>query len=412
MMHYKCVCQISIKVTPMTNASAIPQRGNIDFILILIANAVLGAAMPMLIVLGGLAGLMLTPSPALSTLPFSMGMLSGLFAAAPLSWCMGKFGRKLGFILGAILAALGGLMGGAAMIYEQFWLLILAHISLGAALACFQYFRFAAAEVVSEAWQPVAISLVLSSGLFAAFIGPEIFIQTKELLAPMSFAGAYLAIVPLSLVGILPVLFTRFAAVEVKGDSNAPHVSIREVLSRKSVALAVAAASISGGVMVLLMTPTPLAMVACGFTDANASDVIRWHVIAMFAPSFVTGLIIKRFGVTNVIMTGVALLAIAAGLAISGIEIHHFYASLIILGIGWNFGFIGATSLLAASLKPHERAKMQGVNDTCVALAFTFASFSSGVLVTSFSWTVVAISALPVLAVMMLGLMMMRKEVS
>ena len=132
----------------------------------------------------------------------------------------------------------------------------------------------------------------------------------------------------------------------------------------------------------------------------------------MFAPSFVTGLIIKRFGVTNVIMTGVALLAIAAGLAISAIEIHHFYASLIILGIGWNFGFIGATSLLAASLKPHERTKMQGLNDTCVALAFTFASFSSGVLVTSFSWTVVAISALPVLAAMMLGLMMMRKEVS
>ncbi len=395
----------------MTGASTTFQRSNLDFIFILLANAILGAAMPMLIVLGGLAGLMLTPSPVLSTLPFSIQMLAGLFAAAPMAWCMGKFGRKLGFIFGAILAALGGLMGGAAMIYEQFWLLILAHISLGAALACFQYFRFAAAEVVSDAWQPVAISLVLSSGLFAAFIGPEIFVQTKDLLAPVSFAGAYFAIIPLSIVGVLPVLFTRFAAVEVKDDGDAPDVSIREVLSRKPVAIAVAAASISGGIMVLLMTPTPLAMVACGFTDANASDVIRWHVIAMFAPSFVTGLIIKRFGVVNVIMTGVALLALAAGLAISGIEIHHFYASLIILGVGWNFGFIGATSLLAASLKPHERTKMQGVNDTCVALAFTFASFSPGVLVTSFSWTIVAISALPILAIMMFGLMMFRKEV-
>lgn len=395
----------------MTSASAIPQRGNIDFILILIANAILGAAMPMLIVLGGLSGLMLTPSPILATLPFSIQMLAGLFAAAPMAWCMGKFGRKLGFTLGAVLAALGGLMGGAAMIYDQFWLLIIAHLSLGAALACFQYFRFAAAEVVSEAWQPVAISLVLSSGLFAAFIGPEVFVQTKDLLAPVSFAGAYFAIIPLTAVGVLPVLFTQFAAVEIKDETNAQNVSVREVLSRKSVALAVTAASVSGGIMVLLMTPTPLAMVACGFTDANASDVIRWHVIAMFAPSFVTGLIIKRFGVTNVIMTGLLLLAVAAGLAISGIKIYHFYASLIILGIGWNFSFIGATSLLAASLKPHERTKMQGVNDTGVALAFTIASFSSGVIVTSFSWTIVAISALPILAIMMFGLMMLRKEV-
>jgi MFS family permease len=122
-------------------------------------------------------------------------------------------------------------------------------------------------------------------------------------------------------------------------------------------------------------------------------------------------LIIKRFGVVNVILTGLLLLAVAAGLAISSIEIHHFYASLITLGIGWNFSFIGATSLLAASLKPHERTKMQGVNDTCVALAFTIASFSSGVIVTSFSWTVVAISALPILAIMMFGLMLLRKEV-
>lgn len=395
----------------MTRSSVISQRSNFDFILILLANAILGAAMPMLIVLGGLSGLMLTPSPLLATLPFSIQMLAGLFAAAPMAWAMGKFGRKLGFILGAILGGLGGLLGGAAMIYELFWLLILAHIALGAALACFQYFRFAAAEVVSEAWQPVAISLVLSSGLFAAFIGPEIFIQTKDLLAPISFAGAYFAIIPLSVIGVVPVLFTRFAAVEIKEATSVQKVSISEVLSRKPVALAVAAASVSGGIMVLLMTPTPLAMVACGFTDANASDVIRWHVIAMFAPSFVTGLIIKRFGVKNVIMIGLVLLAVAAGLAISGIDIHHFYASLIILGVGWNFGFIGATSLLATSLKPHERTKMQGVNDTCVALAFTFASFSSGVLVTSFSWTVVAISALPILAIMMLGMVMLKKEI-
>jgi MFS family permease len=411
MMHYKWVCQIQFKVTNMSGASAIPQRGNIDFILILLANGILSAAMPMLIVLGGLAGLMLAPTPIFSTLPASIQMFAGLLAAAPMAWCMGKFGRKLGFLLGATLAALGALMCGAAMIYEQFWLLLIGHMCLGSALACFLYFRFAAAEVVSEAWQPVAISLVLSSGLFAAFIGPEIFIQTKDLFSPIPFAGAYFSIIALSVVGGIPVLLTRFVNVEATNQDDVKSVSIGKVLSRKPVGLAVAAASVSGGIMILLMTPTPLAMVACGFTDTNASDVIRWHVIAMFAPSFVTGLIIKRFGVVNVILTGLLLLAVAAGLAISSIEIHHFYASLITLGIGWNFSFIGATSLLAASLKPHERTKMQGVNDTCVALAFTIASFSSGVIVTSFSWTVVAISALPILAIMMFGLMLLRKEV-
>lgn len=391
------------------NTSKSQSRGNLDFILILLANATLGAAMPMLIVLGGLGGLMLAPSPALSTLAPSTQMLAGLIAAAPMAWCMGRFGRKMGFALGAVLAAFGGVLGGAAMIYEQFWLLIAAHISLGAALSCFNYFRFAAAEVVSDAWAPVAISLTLSSGLIAAFIGPEIFIQTKDLLAPVQFAGAYFAIIIISFIGIVPILFTRFGKVAVSDNRTSQSVSIRQVLSRRPVAIAVVSAAVSGGIMVLLMTPTPLAMIACGFTDADAGLVIRAHVIAMFAPSFVTGLIIKRFGATSVIMVGMALLAVAAGLAISGIEIHHFYASLIMLGVGWNFGFIGATSLLATSLEPHERAKMQGFNDTGVALAFTIASFSSGVLVTSFSWTIVAASALPILVLMMLGLAIFKR---
>lgn len=394
-----------------TPSNALPaSRGNLDFILILLANAILGSAMPLLIVLGGLAGLSQSPTPIFVTLPASAQMLAGLFAAAPMAMMMGKFGRKTGFGFGAALAALGGLLGGFAMITSQFWLLIIGHMLLGAALVCFQYFRFAAGEVVSKKWQPIAISLTLGSGLIAAFIGPEIFIQTKDFLAPTQFAGAYFAIIVLVAVGIVPLVFTRFANVETSDNQSSNTVSIRQVLSRKPVALAVLSAAISGGIMVYLMTPTPLAMVGSGFSDTHAGSVIRAHVIAMFAPSFVTGIIIARFGAVNVIMVGMVMLAVAAGIAMSGIEIHHFYTALIILGVGWNFAFIGATSLLASSLEPHERTKMQGFNDTGVALAFTIASFSSGAIVTSFSWAVTAAIALPILAIMLIGLLLYRRH--
>ena len=380
-----------------------------SFVLILIAAAILGSAMPMLIVLGGLAGLTLTPHPTFSTLPPSTQMLAGLFAAAPISYLMGKKGRKAGFLISAGCAAMGGLLGGFAMMTSQFWLLILAHMSLGAALVGLNYFRFAISEIVPKHMQSIAISFILAAGLISALIGPEVFNQTKDFLAPVQFAGAYFAIVPIIVLGVIPVLFTRFGDVKNQSDEDKKLVLVRDVLKRRPVLLAVLASCISGGIMMLLMTPTPLAMTHHGHSELEASSVIKWHVIAMFAPSFFTGWIIKRVGVINVISIGMVLLAGASALAIAGVSLHHFYGALIILGIGWNFGFIGATTLLAQSLEPHERAKVQGFNDTALALSFTVASFSSGALVTSFSWEVVALAALPVLIVMLVLLVFLRK---
>lgn len=381
-----------------------------NFVLILLAAAILGSAMPMLIVLGGLAGLTLTPHPTLSTLPPSMQMLAGLFAAAPISYLMGKKGRKAGFVVSAGFAAIGGLLGGIAMLTSQFWLLIAAHVALGAALVGLNYFRFAVSEVVPKHMQSIAISFILGAGLISALIGPEVFNRTKDLLAPVQFAGAYFAIIPIVILGLIPVLLTQFGKVKVNSTEAIKPVSLRKVLMRRPVMLAVLASSISGGIMMLLMTPTPLAMTHHGHTQLDASSVIKWHVIAMFAPSFVTGWIIKRMGIINVIGMGMLLLGGASALAVAGISLHHFYSALIVLGIGWNFGFIGATTLLAQSLEPHERAKVQGFNDTALALAFTIASFSSGALVTQFSWDIVAIAALPVLALMLLMLIFSRKN--
>ncbi len=387
------------------------RTGASSFVLLLAANAILGSAMPMLIILGGLAGLLLAPTPGLATLPASVQTLAGLAAAAPLSLFMGRYGRRAGFMLGAGLAAAGGLAGVFGLFGANFSLLLAGHFALGAALACFQYFRFAAAEAVPDRWQPVAISLVLSSGLLAAFAGPEVFVRAKDALAPVPFAGAYAAIAVIAAIGVLPLLFLRMPGpIRPANTPSAPSIGVLAVMRRPGVAVAVASAATSQGVMVLLMAPTPLAMVGCGFTETGAGDVIRWHVVAMFAPSFFTGFLIRRFGAAGIVQVGLALLGGAALIAAGGLTLAHFYASLVVLGVGWNFGFIGATSLLANALAPSERAAVQGANDTAVALASTLCAFASGALVVGYGWTILALLALPLVLMTALALLRVARE--
>lgn len=382
------------------------QPGFANFGLLLGANAVLGTALPMMIVLGGLAGLLLAPAESLATLPTSVSTLAGLCAAAPFSLFMGRYGRQAGFILGAIFAAAGGAAGLWAMVEGSFMLLLTGHFLLGAALACFQFFRFAAAEVVPDRWRSVAISLMLTSGLMAALIGPEIFARTQDTLVPIPFAGAYGAIIGLSVLGILPLLFLRGLGVKpVRASSSSAKLDVLTVLGRRPVALAIFAGAISQGVMVLLMVPTPIVMVGCGFDATTGAQVVGWHVVAMFAPSFVTGFLIKRFGASAIVYLGLALLAIAAMIAASGLTLGHFYVSLIVLGVGWNFGFIGATSMLTDALAAEERGSVQGINDTAIALASAIAAFASGALVAGFGWAALTLASLPIVAATALALL-------
>ncbi len=381
----------------MTVVDRAPPAGFANFALLLTANAILGTALPMMIVLGGLAGLLLAPSPGLATLPTAVSTLAGLFAAAPFSLLMGRYGRQPGFVIGAIFAAAGGAAGVGGLLHGSFAVLLLGHFLLGAALACFQFFRFAAAEVVPDRWRSVAISLMLTSGLFAALLGPEVFARSKDSLGPIPFAGAYAAITGLAVLGTAPLLFLRGL-----GQASASVHAVRDkrdvwaVLQRPTVAIAIFAAAISQGVMVLLMVPTPIVMVACGFDAATGAGVVGWHVVAMFAPSFVTGFVIKRFGASTVVYLGLTLLAAAALVALTGLTLSHFYVSLAVLGVGWNFGFIGATSLLSDALAPEERAAIQGINDTVIALASAVAAFASGALVAGFGWTMLVLASLPI----------------
>lgn len=369
---------------------------NGSYLGLLTANTILGSAMPMMIILGGLAGLSLAPSTALATLPASLSTLAGLFAAAPFSLLMGRYGRKIGFLVGIACAVIGALLGVYALLIGSFVLLCLGHLALGAALACYQFFRFAAAETVSTEWQPVAISLMLTSGLIAAFFGPQVFILAKDALAPVPLAGAYGALAGLSIVGLIPLALTRLPKpVAAIPQTLRQRLASLSVLKGKSIRLAVGLGAVSQGIMVFLMVPTPLAMIGSGFSEALAGDVIRWHVVAMFAPSFFTGFLIKTFGGQRIAFAGVALLILASLAAMSGLSAAHFYSSLILLGVGWNFGFIGATSILATAVPEADKALVQGANDTVIALVSTLCAFAAGALIAGVGWIVLSgVSAL------------------
>lgn len=364
---------------------------NVNLVGLLVADAILASSMPILIILGGLAGLMLASTTCLATLPASLQTLAWLFAAAPFSLLMGRWGRKAGFMVGAGLTVLGALIGTWAMMSGSFFLLCVAHLILGIGLTSHQYFRFAAAEVVSKEWRPVAISLVLTSGLIAAFGGPQIFIMTKDILAPVPLAGGYAAIAMISLVGMVPLAALRMpappATPRVPATSRFASLS---VLLRRGVRKPVLIGAISQGVMMFMMVPTTLAMIGCGFSEGVAGNVIRWHVVAMFAPSFFTGFLIKRLGSTPVVTVGLSLLALAAIIGALGLSAVNFYGALALLGAGWNFSYIGATDMLSEAVTDGDKSVVQGVNDTMIALVSTICAFASGAVIAGLGWIVLS----------------------
>ena len=378
-----------------------------NFIGLILANTILGAAFPMQLVLGALTGLMLASNPALATLPSSIQTLGGLAAAAPFSLLMGRFGRRSGFALGALFTLIGAMAAVQSLHTQNFALLCAAHFLMGAGWSAFQYFRFAASEVVPTNWRPVAISLMLSSLLIAALVGPQIFISAKDALAPIPFAGAYVAIAAIACLGTLPLAIVRMPA--PAPVSRSEKINIFPTLRRPAVARAIAIAGLAQGIMVFLMVPTPIAMVGCGFSDATASDVVRWHIVAMFAPSFVTGFFIQRYGAQTVAIFGLLLISCAATAAATGLTEWHFYGSLIVLGLGWNFGFIGATSMLDAAVSGTTKAAVQGVNDTMIALVSTLCAFAAGIVVSSLGWTILAILSATVVVAAIIGLHTLRR---
>ncbi len=368
------------------------------------AQAVLGAQMPLHFILGGLAGGLLAENKALSTLPISMTVLGAMLAAPVISGIMGRWGRRTGFLIGAAAGAAGGLVGAEALVAGSFAMLLGASLLIGVYFAAHNFYRFAAADTASREFRPKAIAWVMAGGLVAAVLGPELVVWFKDWLAPVPYAGAYRAMAVLNLVGAVPLLFLNIPRPPRQAKGERAGRPWREILSQPRVVVAMICAMVSYALMNLVMTSTPLAVVAFGFATDDAAGVVRNHVLAMYMPSFITGPLIARYRSPRIIAAGLGLLASGSVVALSGNELVHFHLALILIGVGWNFGFIGATTMLAGAHLTEERARVQGLNDFLVMGLVTVASLSSGVLMSQVGWVAVNLAMIPFLALAAAGL--------
>jgi MFS family permease len=350
-----------------------------------------------LIAINGLAGLALAPVASLATLPVTCWVLGGAVATVPASFHMKRVGRRRGLVTGTLFGIVGALVCAAAIWLQSFWLLCGGAIVFGVYNGFGQYYRFAAADVAKPDFRATAISLVLAGGLVGGILGPTTSRVTVDLLAP-KFLGAYLALIAFALVTLALLAQVRIPAPSA-AEQAARGRPMAAIAAQPKYVVAVLAAAIGYGVMNFLMTSTPIAMGVCGHPYSDAAFVISSHVVAMFAPSFFTGGLIKRFGVLPVLFAGVALNAVSIAIALSGISVAQFWWSLVALGVGWNFLYIGGTTLLTETYRPEERAKAQGANDFTIFAVMAISSLTSGMTVTSAGWEKVNLYALPLLGV-------------
>ncbi|KIC11397.1 multidrug MFS transporter [Leisingera sp. ANG-M1] len=359
----------------MTTPSDAVAKKNVA--VLVLAQAILGAQMPMIFTIGGLAGQSLASNPCFATLPISLIVAGSMLAATPVSAIMQRWGRRAGFFVGAVFGALGGLVGAYGLYLGSFPVFLLGSLLTGVYMSAHGFYRFAAADTASDAFRPKAISYVMAGGLAAAIIGPQVVKATSQAFV-IPFLGTYLAVIAVNVLGAALFLFLDIPKPPAPSADTPKGRSRMELLKTPVIAVAVICAMVSYALMNLVMTSTPLAVVGCGFTEGNAADVVTSHVLAMYVPSFFTGHLIARFGVEKVVAAGLVILAGAGAIALQGVDLDNFFIALVLLGIGWNFGFIGATTMLAGAHESYERGRMQGLNDLLVFGGVTMASLASG----------------------------------
>jgi MFS family permease len=365
-------------------------------------QALLMSSNATLIAINGLAGLALAPAKALATLPVTFWVAGGALATMPASLHMKRVGRQRGMTMGMLWGIVGALICAGAVWLQSFWLLCFGTLVFGVYNAYGQYYRFAAADVAGPEFRSTAISLVLAGGLVGGILGPTTSRATVDLLAPR-FTGAYLALIAFSLLTIVLLRFVRIPTPDARVQA-AKGRPLAQIAAQPKFIVAVLSGAIGYGVMNFLMTSTPIAMGVCGHPYSDAAFVISSHVIGMFAPSFVTGGLIKRVGVLPVMFAGALLNFAAIGIALSGISVAQFWWSLVLLGVGWNFLYVGGTTLLTETYRPEEMAKAQGANEQAIFVVMAISSFTSGLTVTQAGWERVNLYALPLVALVAIAI--------
>ena len=372
--------------------------------LLAICQALLYVNNVTLISINGLAGLALSPTPLFATLPITAYIVGAALSTVPASLAMARWGRRAGFMFGSGMGIVGTSTAAFGMFTGSFALLCLGTLCTGIYNAFAQYLRFAAADV-ADAYDPAlrerAISWVLAGGIAGGLIGPELSKHTVNLL-PAAFAASYLVLAAVALVA--GAVASRLAIPQAVISAGAAAARpLGRIARQPAFVVAVAVGAISYGSMNLLMTATPLAMKVCGFGYPDTADVMKWHVVGMFAPGFFTGNLIRRFGVLKIMLTGCVLMFLTVGIAHAGLTYWHFWFALFTLGVGWNFMFVSATTLLTTTYTSAEKAKVQGVNDLTVFTTMISSSAASGALVSTSGWTDLNVYALPALVLATLG---------
>ncbi len=382
-----------------------------NVLLLLASQALVQTGTVVIITAGGLAGHMLAANKSLATLPISALMIGTMIATIPASLMMGRYGRRAGFVLGALFGAAGAALAVAGLVQGSFWLFCLAHVFYGVNMGFAQFYRFAAADAASAEFKSRAISYVLTGGVIAAIAGPNLVSFTKDSAASGTFVASYAVIVILCLVAAALIILLRIPP-PVQEKVNEPARPLSEIMRQPVFIVALVGAAVGYGVMNLAMTATPLAMAAHHHSIGETATVIQWHVLGMFVPSFFTGTLIARFGAPKIMLAGVALLAGHLAIALSGNEFLYYLSALTLLGIGWNFSYIGGTTLLTEAYRPSEKAKVQGVNDFTIFGTVVVTSLISGALLHGVGWVGVNLFAVPflLLAGIALLLFMLRRR--
>jgi len=395
----------------MSVQTSAPNVGVRNAIVLSLAQAFNGSIGAIAISLGALAGAWLNPDAlALATLPVATYSAGAAIFAMPVAMLGRKFGRKVSFCIGGVIGIIGAMFAMLSLQQGAFGLFCASYLLIGGAGAFVQQYRFAAADTGSDKFKSRAISWVLTGGVLAAFIGTEVVLRTKDLFLPLPFAGAFVGMAGLLLAGIGILLFLKPAPrSHVTEEATTAQVRpVSEIIKQPVFIVALLCALAAYALMTFMMTGAPLAMKHHGHSEAEAVLGIRWHVLAMFAPSFFTGALIVRFGKLPIIAIGLGLLIMCAGVALAGLELWNFWTSLVLLGIGWNFGFIGATALLGEAYHASEKNKVQGLHDFILFTLVAAASLASGVTLNSYGWRGIAIVIIPVSILATFSLLWLR----
>lgn len=362
------------------------------------SQALLMSGQVVLLATAGLVGAALAPSPSLTTLPSALSFVAGTAITIPASLFMRRMGRRVGFVTGAFIGVVAGLVAAVAIVRGSFALFCLGTFLAGVYGGFGSYYRFAAADAADDVFRSRAISYVMAGGVVAAFVGSNLATWSRGLLSDATFAGSFLAFAGLAVLSALVLAFVDLPRPEA-AERRETGRSLTTIARQPDYGVAVLVGMLAYGVMVFLMTATPLAMKEEAFAFGSVAFVIEWHVLGMFAPSFGTGTLIRRMGTLPVMGVGGLLMVGTVVGNLTGDSLWHFWAALLLLGVGWNFLYVGATTLLTGTYRPEEKAKAQGLNELLVFAGVACASLSAGALVRSVGWRQVNLAAAPFILV-------------